>query len=88
MDKEKQVISKVMKIVMFTPINKYNEDIKVIVDDIKKIVDAECEWSSDNDGVYNSKCGYSFMFSDDRDNATDYGFEYCPSCGNRIYSAT
>ena len=50
-----------------------------------------CEWVEDEADYekryYFSKCGFDFIFIDERDNLTDFGFKFCPKCGAKIIEA-
>lgn len=46
-----------------------------------------CEWIDRHD-FYEAECGFTFMFTDERESLTDFSFNYCPKCGNRVKSVT
>ena len=44
-----------------------------------------CKWTFDDlDCYYETSCGQSFCFSDDRESLTQDGFKFCPYCGEEI----
>lgn len=44
-----------------------------------------CEWTVDDDGIYNSSCGQIFVFTDD--GPIENKFRYCPYCGHGMKAA-
>lgn len=53
-----------------------------LINDANQIEPILCKWQSDEDGVYETDCGNSFVF--DTDNATDNGVRFCFYCGRQI----
>lgn len=48
-------------------------------------VSQECEWEyQDDEGYYETKCGYSFYFLEGENLTSNKTFKYCPYCGKSI----
>ncbi len=46
-----------------------------------------CIWEHESEehvNLFASSCGYEFEFIDERDNLSDYDFNFCPKCGAKI----
>lgn len=72
-------------IVKLTRICDYKDKVKPFLEKVESWVDQECIWKYSDD-FYESDCGFTFQFSDERDEVNDYGFKYCPKCGCKIKS--
>ena len=60
-----------------------NEDKKnKLIDKIFDIVERECQWRDNSEGVYDTSCGNSFLTIDG--SAKECGFKYCVYCGGKI----
>ena len=67
-----------------TSISKYKTIVKPNMDIVFSFLDKNCVWKNKDD-FYESECGFTFQFSDDRDCVTDYNFLFCPKCGGKIH---
>lgn len=44
--------------------------------------DSECEWSEDDDGIWNSACGLAWVI--EAGSPEENEMNYCPKCGKRL----
>ena len=47
---------------------------------------SECKWSQDEDGIFHTNCGNSFIFSEPDFTPENNGFKNCCYCGGLIKS--
>lgn len=83
MKTKKEAENALYKLFKETRISDYKTKIKPQMDIINQFLDRTCEWKN-NEDYYESKCGFTFQFSDDRDSLTDFDFKFCPKCGGKI----
>lgn len=50
----------------------------------KNAPDSRCDWTVDEDGVWQTGCEHAFQFNDD--GPKENHFKFCPYCGSHLHA--